>query len=210
MFVLNIKVVPTILTEELCFIVFIVLSIILIVEDNLFVNIVDNFDSEIPGNVSSAVLSCKIVFIFVVNMSVFVDKILVDVVNVVDILIECIFVVSKCDEDNIDFDVVGKLDTVTSEVWLLDEESVVVFNFEKVVKLVGICVKLNSDEDISDVKKGNEEWFFPVGDCDEKISVVGNFNENLFVISICVEDFFDDGSCDWDEFVAFNWDENVL
>ena len=173
-------------------------------------NIVDNFDSEIPGNVSSAVLSCKIVFLFVVNMSVFVDKILVDVVNVVDILIECIFVVSKCDEDNIDIDVVGKLDTVTSEVWLLDEESVVVFNFEKVVKLVGICVKLNSDEDISDVKKGNEEWFFPVGDCDEKISVVGNFNENLFVISICVEDFFDDGSCDWDEFVAFNWDENVL
>ena len=210
MFVLNIKVVPTILTEELCFIVFIVLSIILIVEDNLFVNIVDNFDSEIPGNVSSAVLSCKIVFLFVVNMSVFVDKILVDVVNVVDILIECIFVVSKCDEDNIDIDVVGKLDTVTSEVWLLDEESVVVFNFEKVVKLVGICVKLNSDEDISDVKKGNEEWFFPVGDCDEKISVVGNFNENLFVISICVEDFFDDGSCDWDEFFAFNWDENVL
>ena len=39
----------------------------------------------------------------------------------------------------------------------MDEESVVVFNFEKVVKLVGICVKLNSDEDISDVKKGNEE-----------------------------------------------------
>ena len=116
MFVLNIKVVPTILTEELCFIVFIVLSIILIVEDNLFVNIVDNFDSEIPGNVSSAVLSCKIVFLFVVNMSVFVDKILVDVVNVVDILIECIFVVSKCDEDNIDIDVVGKFDTVTSEV----------------------------------------------------------------------------------------------
>ena len=69
MFVLNIKVVPTVLTEELCFIVFIVLSNILIVEDNLFVDIVDNVDSEIPGNVSSVVLSCKIVFHLVVRMS---------------------------------------------------------------------------------------------------------------------------------------------
>ena len=68
-FVLNIKVVTNPFPDELCFIVFLVFSVILIVEDNIFVDIVDNVGSEILGNFSSTVCPCKTVFLFVVSMT---------------------------------------------------------------------------------------------------------------------------------------------